>query len=127
MEKKVKKLSYSITWPTNVATGNKLDPKNKKIAVICGIAEPYRFMTMVTRVGVKIDYKIIVGDHKSFTAKLFAQICIRDTLFVTTEKDYYRNKKLFTLLKLNIYLVKLQINKKQIEVVYNKIIHGKVI
>lgn len=69
--------------------------KNKKVAVISGIGDPYSFEKTVENLDAEIVFAARYDDHHAFTdAELqdFAQRCktlgVKDV--VTTEKDFYR-------------------------------------
>ncbi len=66
----------------------------KKVFAFCGIANPETFFTSLEKLGAIVEKKFIYKDHHFFSDKELAGMLkegeSKDTIFLTTEKDFVR-------------------------------------
>jgi len=68
--------------------------KGREINVLAGLAQPGRFVSLLVSMGAKIRNKILFPDHHCYRSSDLARID-KNFIFVTTEKDAVKLKKLF--------------------------------
>jgi len=117
------RISYYTQWPINITNGSKLETINKKTAVVCGIAEPRRFLSMLKNIGIHIDYELIVGDHQKILFSALDDLSKKVDSIIMTEKDYFRNRCIFSSLKTKIFIAKLRVEGVHMKNIYNKIMY----
>ncbi|MFI5390338.1 MAG: tetraacyldisaccharide 4'-kinase [Bacteriovoracales bacterium] len=73
--------------------------KGKKVHAFCGIGNPHSFFSSLEKLGAKIYKKNIFRDHHFFSEKELTRMLkdkgSKDTIFLTTEKDFVRIPKTF--------------------------------
>jgi tetraacyldisaccharide 4'-kinase len=71
----------------------------KKVFAFCGIANPDTFFSSLEKLGAKVEKKFIFKDHHFFSDKELARMLkegeSKDTIFLTTEKDFVRISETF--------------------------------
>ncbi len=116
-EKKILNISnkveifYSSYEPLNIN-----EFKNKKILAFAGIGNPENFFEMLEEKNVDVQKRISFPDHYEFSKneieKIINEALEKSLIPLTTEKDYYRIKKL-NLENISYIKIKLKINSEE--------------
>ena len=116
-EKKILNISnkveifYSSYEPLNIN-----EFKNKKILAFAGIGNPENFFEMLEEKNVDVQKRISFPDHYEFSKneieKIINEALEKSLIPLTTEKDYYRIKKL-NLDNISYIKIKLKINSEE--------------
>ena len=102
---------YSSYEPLNIN-----EFKNKKILAFAGIGNPENFFEMLEEKNVDVQKRISFPDHYEFSKneieKIINEALEKSLIPLTTEKDYYRIKKL-NLDNISYIKIKLKINSEE--------------
>ena len=98
-EKKLKSISKNIKiFQSHYKVKNYKKFKNKKILAFAGIGNPDSFFSLLEKSGLKIEDKIYFPDHYNYNKKEIENLIIqakkKGLELITTEKDYFRIKRL---------------------------------
>ena len=98
-EKKLKSISKNIKiFQSHYIVKNYKKFKNKKILAFAGIGNPDSFFSLLEKSGLKIEDKIYFPDHYNYNKKEIENLIIqakkKGLELITTEKDYFRIKRL---------------------------------
>ncbi len=115
-EKKILEVSKKVAiFYSNYEPINIDEFKNKKILAFAGIGNPENFFQMLEENKIEIQKKIIFPDHYEFSKneieKIIGEASEKKLIPLTSEKDYFRIKKL-DMKNINYIKVRLKINEE---------------
>jgi len=94
-------------------TGNKTvvsDPKSFSCGLATGVAKPQLLIENLQEQGWQISAQLIKGDHECFQPQELAHLAAACELILTTEKDYFRDKEIFTNLSRKVFILPLTVH-----------------
>jgi tetraacyldisaccharide 4'-kinase len=107
-------LEFFNEKPKCLKTGVFLKEGEKDLVLICGIAQPDKFLRYAESLGLLFKEKFILDDHSSLSLKDKKLIRQAKNIF-TTEKDYYREKSFFDSLESGLFISRFLVNHKKIK------------
>lgn len=103
-------VSFETRYPRPINSNfPSLDAKTDRVLLVCGIAGPADFVRQVQEFGIAISQSLIFKDHQAIKTKDIVSNIGNCTALVTTEKDYYRDPKLFRDLSIPVYVCPLEL------------------
>ncbi len=107
-------LEFFNEKPKCLKTGVFLKEGEKDLILVCGIAQPEKFLHYGESLGLFFKETIILDDHSSLSLKDRKLLRHAKKIF-TTEKDYYREKSFFDSLESCLYISRFLVNPKKIK------------
>lgn len=99
------------------ANGNDVDIKEKNIIAFSGIAKPDSFFGEIKKYGCKLLKSYAFRDHHNYTDKDLKEItsdATKETIFITTEKDFVKiNKSEIFQKYFNVLFMKIELNLEE--------------
>ncbi|MFW7380352.1 MAG: tetraacyldisaccharide 4'-kinase [Oligoflexus sp.] len=87
-----------------------LIPKNKTCGLATGIAKPEILRFDLKKQGWNIEKSLIKADHEPFTDTELKELADHCEVILTTEKDYYRDKEIFTKISKKVFILPLLVH-----------------
>lgn len=85
------------------------DEIKEGVAVICGIAQPKSFISMLESKGLILAETIMLRDHEEVKIGSFKEKLGKCSLVITTAKDYWRNPEVFDVLSSKVLIASLKL------------------
>jgi tetraacyldisaccharide 4'-kinase len=89
--------------------GFRFSKSHEPVLVVCGIAQPEKFLLQIEEKGIGIGETYIVGDHDPFDGKKMQDLLKNCNSILCTEKDYWRNPSIFNNANKPCFLTELRI------------------
>jgi tetraacyldisaccharide 4'-kinase len=87
--------------------------QDEPVNVLCGIAQPKKFLTQIQNKGITIAHAYVVHDHDLFEEQITLDSLKTCRSVLTTEKDYWRNPDLFKKINRPCFLTRVRIFPKE--------------
>ena len=114
-------IPFESQWPVEANSyfskqASPLAKDHPPVSVVLGIAKPEQFVQALKKMGVRILKVISFGDHKYFSASTLKASLDKDSILLTSLKDYFRCQDILKQVPGKLYLVdlKLKISEKEI-------------
>lgn len=98
-------------WPINVKNNQKMTQEDMPSLLVCGIAQPNKFIKAIKNFKIELSGSLFLGDHEPIS--FVERKVLKDSKsLIITEKDYHRSSVFFDSLGLPIFFSKLVLKVK---------------